>query len=143
VLVIDGKNNNDVGRFTGRVCMARTTTKTQKSKLEKLRRNSVSMQRSKLGKKRKLRRRSEKYAKTRNLQRDSSFQKCRRGPSHQDSQKDQRSRYLTLRNSSKSGGCVSSGGGATVAVGSPIPNTRCSLDKSPMTQRKHKGEVQI
>jgi hypothetical protein len=43
VLVIDGKNNNDVGRFTGRVCMERTTVKTQKRKLEKLRRNSAEL----------------------------------------------------------------------------------------------------
>jgi hypothetical protein len=78
----------------------------------------VSMQRSKLRKKRKLRRRSEQYAETRKLRRDSSFQKHRRGPSHQDSQKDQRSRPLTLRHSSKSGGSVSSGGGVTVVVGS-------------------------
>jgi hypothetical protein len=47
MLVIDGKNNNDdatsmaqeqqryVDRVTGRVCMARTTVKTQKRKLEK------------------------------------------------------------------------------------------------------------
>jgi hypothetical protein len=49
VLVIDGKNNNDDGRFTNRVYMARTkptttkeqATKTQKNKVEKLRRNST------------------------------------------------------------------------------------------------------
>jgi hypothetical protein len=73
------------------------------------------MQRSKLEKKCKLRRRSEHYAEMRKLRRDSSFQKHRRGPSHQDSQKDQRLRPLTLRHSSKSEEIVSSGGGATVA----------------------------
>jgi hypothetical protein len=72
VLVIDGKNNNDVGRFSGIVCMERATMKTQKNKLEKLRR------------------RSEQYVEMRNLRRDSSFQKHRRSPSHQDSQRDQR-----------------------------------------------------
>jgi len=41
MLVIDGKNNNDVGRFIGKACMAITTTKTQKSRLEKLKRNST------------------------------------------------------------------------------------------------------
>jgi hypothetical protein len=43
VLVIDGKNNNNVGRFIGRVCMSRTTTKTQKKNLENLRRNSAEL----------------------------------------------------------------------------------------------------
>jgi hypothetical protein len=41
---------------------------------------------------------------------------------------------LTLRNSSKSGGCISSGGGATVVIGSPILKTRCPLDQSPVTR---------
>jgi hypothetical protein len=43
VLVIDGKNSSDVGRFKGRVCMARTTAKTQKSELKKLRRNNAKL----------------------------------------------------------------------------------------------------
>jgi hypothetical protein len=53
VLVIDGKNNIDDDRFTNRVYMARTTSnnkdieeqeaKTQKNKVEKLRRNSASL----------------------------------------------------------------------------------------------------
>jgi hypothetical protein len=55
VLVIDGKNNNDVGRFSGRVCMTRTTTKTHKRKLKNLRR------------------RSEQYEETKKLRRDNSF----------------------------------------------------------------------
>jgi hypothetical protein len=46
------------------------------------------------------------------------FRNADESQSHQDSQKDQRSRPLTLRNSSKSGGSVSSGGGATVVIGS-------------------------
>jgi hypothetical protein len=44
------------------------------------------------------------------LRRDSIFRNADETQSHQDSQKDQRSRPLTLRNSSKSGGSVSSGG---------------------------------
>lgn len=43
MLVIDGKNNNDVGRFTEKVCMARITMKTQKSKLERLKRNNAEL----------------------------------------------------------------------------------------------------
>jgi hypothetical protein len=48
--------------------------------------------------------------------------KCASGPSVW---KDQRSRPLTLRNSSKLGGSVSSGGGETMVVGS---NTVKNLD---------------
>jgi hypothetical protein len=58
VLVIHGKKRSDVGRITGRVCMERTTTQTHQNKIEKLMRNSVSMLRSNLRKKLKLRRRS-------------------------------------------------------------------------------------
>jgi hypothetical protein len=76
------------------------------------------MQRSKLEKKCKPRRRSKHYEETRNLKRDSNFQKHRRGPSHKDSQKDQMSRPLTLRHSSKSEEIVSSGGGEKVVDGS-------------------------
>jgi hypothetical protein len=86
----------------------------------------VSMKRSKLIKKCNLRRRNEQYAKMRKLRRDSSFQKCRRGPSHRDSHKDQRSSPLTLRHSSKSGGSVSSGGGAIVVVGSVSSQEECT-----------------
>jgi hypothetical protein len=53
VLVIDGKNNNDDGRFTNRVYMAITTTNnedtkeqathTYKNKVNNLRRNSAAL----------------------------------------------------------------------------------------------------
>jgi hypothetical protein len=102
VLVIDGKNNNDDGMFTG-----------------KERNNDGKQGKHKF-------RRSEQYAETRKLRRDSSFQKRRRGPSHQDSQKDQRSRPLTHRHSSKSGGSVISGGGVTVVVGSVSRQEECA-----------------
>jgi hypothetical protein len=72
------------------------------------------VQRSKLRKKCKIRRRNEHYVEMINIRRDSNFQKHKQGPSHQDSQKDQRSRPLTLRHSSKLEEIISLGGGVTV-----------------------------
>jgi hypothetical protein len=100
--------------------MARTTTKTQKSKLEKLRRNSAELH-------------AERKCVPEDHYQSSGeivFSEMQmRSPKSSEGSKV--AEPLTLRNSSKSGGCVSSGGGATVVVGSPIPNTRWSSDQSP------------
>jgi hypothetical protein len=94
------------------------------------------MERSKPEKKCKLRRRSETVCRDQSSKEIAlcAFQKCSRGPREGLTRGVKLAETLTLRNSSKSEGCASSGGGETVVVGSPIPNTRCPLDQIPVTR---------
>jgi hypothetical protein len=54
---------------------------------------------------------------------------------------DQRSRPLTLRNYSKLGGCVSSGGEATVIIGSHSEFPMTIRSESRQEERKYGGQI--
>jgi hypothetical protein len=105
VLVIDGKNNNDDGILVEMMEKRKAMMIASRIVVYKLRRNSTELH-------------AEckcvpgpRLTSLPKLRRDRIFRNADETQSHQDSQKDQRSRPLTLRNSSKSGGSVSSGGG--------------------------------
>jgi hypothetical protein len=122
VLVIDDKNNNDDEILVAMMENRKEAMIASRIVVYKLRRNS-----SKLHAKRKcvpgLRLKS--FPK---LRRDNIFTIVDETQIHQDSHKDQRSRHLTLRNSSNLGGRVISGERVTVVVGlNTVKNLDCYI----------------
>jgi hypothetical protein len=119
VLVNDGKNNNDDGILVAMMENRKAMMIASGIVVYKLRRNSAELHAERKCAP------GTRLTSLPKIRRDSVFRNADETQSHQDSQKDQRSRPLTLRNSSKLGGSVSSGGGVIVVIGL---NTMKNLD---------------
>jgi hypothetical protein len=124
-----GKNNNNDSFLTGRVCFSLMT------RLE-----CASMAKHE---QRKLRRISAESYVVHRCASGMRLTHCQssREIAYSGSQVDQRSRSLTLRNSSKSGGCISSGREATVIVGSHSEFSMTVRSESRQEERKDGGQI--